>query len=607
MMEQNLNNKSSDNPISIDQPVLGEATSPNEPAEVKLDPPSLTTDPKQSTTAVEPDPQTLEKSERKPLPPVEPGREASSGQPQVKQPDLPPPPESTTSQQGADAPQEVEKRKEGTLDLLIHDWHGKPIPKLEFRIVIKGKVIYKGITKANGRPDLITGLPLGIPLEFQIKRQARADAEETYNFAAITTIRSDESYGALESPKAKFDFSTEPNPGAPGSADMRKIQIAEGHNQKPAQAPELSGNKDKDVTLKAERDALGRPKLLAVSNQTDWFGRNAIGQGAPAEGISDVQRVKKLIEFAEKQATWKYSSAITAGSYVNKMIAKKFETPESKLKDGYEHSVAMCAKYVKVALWYAGFGPETEPIGNGVADARDMGAALTAAGFKNVTTSLPDGRWAAPGDVIVYQKIGNPTASGHIDIRTYDGYISDFLGLYLPVSKFKVMGIYRKYFDPLPVKSMRAFLMVIASREAKTIFSSDGYQEAYRTLPATKGKPKEEFDDFQTHPFSGKPPMSSPSGAYGITVDTWKNYMKFLDLSEKEAKFTPTIQDRIAICIMEQTENALKLVRMGQIEDAAKILARRKQWTSLPTGSENNNFTVADMMESYQNFLSKIK
>lgn len=96
--------------------------------------------------------------------------------------------------------------------------------------------------------------------------------------------------------------------------------------------------------------------------------------------------------------------------------------------------------------------------------------------------------------------------------------------------------------------------MVIASREAKTIFLADAYQKAYRTLPAMKGRPKDKFDGFITHP-----------------------------------------------------ENALKLVRTGEIEDAAKILARRKQWTSLPTGSENNDFTNEDMMQSYQKFMSQIK
>ena len=45
-----------------------------------------------------------------------------------------------------------------------------------------------------------------------------------------------------------------------------------------------------------------------------------------------------------------------------------------------------------------------------------------------------------------------PDADGHIDIRTYDGYLSDFWDSYLPVSQFEVTGIYRKYHDPLPEK-----------------------------------------------------------------------------------------------------------------------------------------------------------
>ena len=162
-----------------------------------------------------------------------------------------------------------------------------------------------------------------------------------------------------------------------------------------------------------------------------------------------------------------------------------------------------------------------------------MGPALEEAGFQNVTNQLPDARWAAPGDVIVYKRTAAPNDAGHIDIRTYDGYLSDFLGLYLPVRQFTVTGIYRKHSDLVPEKRMRAFLMVIASREAEQIFVADGYEEAYRTLPGNK---KEKFNSYNTHPFDGKPkPKSgSASGAYGITENTWKIYLPLLALSTTE-------------------------------------------------------------------------
>jgi hypothetical protein len=61
-------------------------------------------------------------------------------------------------------------------------------------------------------------------------------------------------------------------------------------------------------------------------------------------------------------------------------------------------------------------------------------------GFKDVTAEVPDARWAAAGDVIVYawsdttwetRKEKDPKSPnhGHIDIRDYDFYISDFIPL----------------------------------------------------------------------------------------------------------------------------------------------------------------------------------
>ena len=155
------------------------------------------------------------------------------------------------------------------------------------------------------------------------------------------------------------------------------------------------------------------------------------------------------------------------------------------------------------------------------------------------------------------------------------------------------------------MKTSSAFLMVIASREAKTIFLKDGYGEAYRALPG-RGK----FNSFLTHPFKEAPKGTvSPSGAYGITRDTWERHLPFLDISGMSELFSPSMQDRIAITIMEQNGNALGLLRRGRIEEAANRLAtvRPIQWSSLPGGNESNGFTVPEMMDSYNKFLGTLK
>ena len=72
-----------------------------------------------------------------------------------------------------------------------------------------------------------------------------------------------------------------------------------------------------------------------------------------------------------------------------------------------------------------------------------------------------------------------------------------------------------------------------------------------------------QFSSFAEHPFAGREARSTASGAYGTLVKTWHDYLPFLALPERGDRFTPTIQDRIAITIMEQTSNALGLVRRG--------------------------------------------
>jgi muramidase (phage lysozyme) len=500
----------------------------------------------------------------------------------------------------------------GSLDLVVNDWKGQPIPRLKLKVEIKKKVVFKGATDAKGRIATIHGLDLGSIFEIRVKREndgpkLKTDDAEGYKLAAIGKIEAEETYACMASPKIRFEFSTEPHAGAAGNADKQKISIAQSHNQIAATKPEITGNPNKSPVLTPARNANGLPVAIAQDGLRDWFNRNTLSRTAPPQASTDHERLKRLFDFADKQATWRYPQHTSADAYIKQMMAKTFVPPESKIREGYQNSAEQCNKYVKIALWYAGYGPAAAPIGSGIVPAREMGPHLLQAGFKDVTATLPDGRWAWPGDVIVYENKKKPDSAGHIDIRTYEGYISDFFGTYLPISKSRVTGIYRKYSDPLPAKRMRAFLMVIASREAKTIFLADGYEEAFRTLPATVGHPRDKFDSFDTHPFAGTGAKLGASGAYGITLPTWTGYSKkFLELDSDKNLFSPTIQDRIAVAIMEQTDNSLALVRSGEIEKAASILAKRRQWTSLPSGGESNGFTTSMMMDAYNKFLEKL-
>ncbi|TFV99532.1 hypothetical protein E4K72_16245 [Oxalobacteraceae bacterium OM1] len=227
------------------------------------------------------------------------------------------------------------------------------------------------------------------------------------------------------------------------------------------------------------------------------------------------------------------------------------------------------------------------------------------AGFVNVTDQLPDARWAAPGDVIVYSKIGDPNAAGHIDIRTYDGYVSDFFTHRLPVTAYRIIGIYRKHFDPLPEKRMRAFLKLL--REWECHEQPDDQKRYYMLQKALDGK--RTFSTTEAHPYLGKDKIGSFSGAYQIHFDTWSDAIKHGGMP---STFSPIVQDRIAIWKCEARDNALGSIRLGKIEEAIKKLPA--EWSSLPDGKhprtevrqgQRYRYTEADVISSFNENLSK--
>lgn len=279
---------------------------------------------------------------------------------------------------------------------------------------------------------------------------------------------------------------------------------------------------------------------------------------------------------------------------------------------------------MKIALWKAGYSHNNGDIAPLISAAKEMGPALVTAGFTNITATLPDGRWASPGDIIVYKQIGSDTGVGHIDIRSYDGYISDFFETYLPVTGFEVIGIYRKYYDSLPEIRVRAFLKVIRSREAETVMHKYGDDATYRAMPLSAKKGLL-FDGFSTHPFEGAEQKSTPAGAYGITLSTWRNYThaknkqdskNWVVVPSGEQQFSPKVQDRIAVAMMEQAggynynnnhgKNALAHIRSGDIEKAVQLL-NKNDWPSLPGGSQSRGYTMSQMMTDYETFLSQLK
>ena len=524
----------------------------------------------------------------------------------------------------ADAP------KKCALDLVVFDSYGRRVPKVPLRIFVRGHKdpVYEGTTDSKGSINSITSMDIGTNFEVQIKN----DRGE-YKLAAIGTLNAEEVVGNLSLPHQRFEFSTYSYTAAPGAAEEKKEKNIQKHKQQPDGQVKVDRNPTTSPNLALERDKAGRPQAMVNSGQQNMLGQNRISAVNPNIGLAAPEKVKKLLEFAMEQLTWIHPQDMTSQTIIRAMKNSTYHHENRPQALGYKKSLHRCAKYVKIALWKAGYIPSDDDFAPTVSPARLLGPGLISAGFTDITTTLPDARWAAPGDVIVYRDLNDPDGSGHIDIRSYDGYISDFWDSYLPVSQFEVIGIYRKYFDPLPEKRMRAFLKVIRSREAATVYAQYGDEATYKALPnpGIKHAAPPMFDNFDVHPLL-ETKGGTPSGAYGITAGSWGRYVNprtgrpaksaWVYVKEGQPRFSPTVQDRIAIAMMEHHQGqgygtasyqtteptSLALVRTGKIAEAAVQLATKKviQWTSLPEGAESRGYSTSQMMSDYEKFLKEL-
>lgn len=551
---------------------------------------------------------------------------------QESAPDTSAPPPSTdqsaTSGLNAQAPNSsqlpassVDQPATSSLELVVFDAHHHAIPNVGIRVLNLNKrkaLMFEGKTDDTGGIPTIENIPVGTRFEVQL-RTDRGD----YKFAALGTIPTKEKQtGNLLVPRERFEFTTYSHDGPAGEAEAKRAAAVQKHNQIAEPTPNVARNQDKKPDTQIDRDKYGNPKALISFGQPNMFGQNNIKADAPSSGKSDAEKVQKLIEFAMTQVTWLHpKERVTSENIIGQMKAGKYSVqlrPNGESGMGLKYSKGMCTKYVKIALWNAGYSPNNGDFAPGVSPARLLGPELERAGFKNITNELPDARWAAPGDVIVYRKIADQTGAGHVDIRTYDGYVSDFFETYLPSNAFETIGIYRKYYDPLPNLRVRAFLKVLRSREAKSLFVRSGDAQTYRALPG-----KGVFESFKSHPFDNEKRFH-PSGAYGITVDTWRLYTKvqpkmgnWVSISEGADKFSPTVQDRIAVAIMEispkqdwasnKGKTALGMIRKGDIAGGAALLASSQSWSSLPGGGQENGYTKEEMMADFNTFLQELQ
>lgn len=206
---------------------------------------------------------------------------------------------------------------------------------------------------------------------------------------------------------------------------------------------------------------------------------------------------------------------------------------------------------------------------------------------------------------------------GHIDVRSFDAYLSDAKTLSLPnptlhggVKGMVVNGIYRKAFDPVAGFRTRAFLKCL--REWECHSETDDAKRYFMLNSPIDGKFT--FTDTSRHPYEGISSSASASGAYQILYSTYKLY--HADRFGLPEGFTPILQDRIAVAMLEEmkdngrqpTISALGEIRKGNIQAAVRML--NAQWTSLPGGSEARKekghvFTMDDFMARFDVFLKE--
>lgn len=361
----------------------------------------------------------------------------------------------------------------------------------------------------------------------------------------------------------------------------------------------------------------------APTKANTTHGHAKVNPPVPAAGryldASGLERLQVLCTFAEKQVMVDYSGSTSAA------IALKYKRDaEPTLPAKTNVTKGQCLKYVKVALLQAGYV-------NGIAGtefAKDSGRDWIKYGFKDVTgtlpsvtvlmkngqeTAQPDIMFTLPGDVIVYEKNGAPGEPGHIDIRTYHGFISDFSWPRpIPdVKKYVVTGVFRKLSDSLALVRAKSFLRILRDHEAK------GFKDPYRALrfdPSKKGNMHLTFEDTNRHPYEGGD--DKPAGAYQIKSDTLVDVEK---ITGWRLSFNAESQDRIAMFLLQRRplspvkpggpprRTALGYIFEGKIEEAVGETRLWNEWACLPGGGKQAQLTMSELTSVFAKYVQETR
>lgn len=542
------------------------------------------------------------------------------------------------------------------LEITFLGFDGECIGGLECRLKVANKTT-TFTTDANGKLPTLS-LETNTDIELAVKR-----LDGSFKVIDETTIPMGEASWEFVSPRLLLEVNTELHEGVSENAEQHapksiesdkgdlgtltesnaietkssetKLQSTKPSTKKVAsnQQAKIKANKipakisgqtpvNKKEALKNSRNANGHPQATFTSKVKDWWGSwrmpslniwsqkdfnlskgaTKAHQNSPTVYAEELKHVNELINYLTMQADYKFKDTVaTLTKLSNGTFKHKHGEKEASKSIGY------CYTYVKVALARTGWVNGALVGGS----ASTAGPQLIANGFVEVTDQLPDSRWAAPGDITVYSwtdavmdtKPQGHANDGHIDVRSYDNYLTDHIpaALHPNWSRYNTPKVYRKFHDPLPILRMKAFLRCLREFECQAEHDdAKRYQMLNTPLPDTKEK---YFTSFDTHPWDTvskeKRSKYSAAGAYQIVYSTWLElltgqdgqgninlHQKMFSLESNEKKFTPELQDRMAIAKIENRK-ALGHVRTGNLIKAIEMLCT--EWTSLPGGKENKH------------------
>lgn len=246
---------------------------------------------------------------------------------------------------------------------------------------------------------------------------------------------------------------------------------------------------------------------------------------------------------------------------------------------------------------------------------------------EGVSYTQADLMYTLPGDIIVYKQVvpHDPNAAGHIDIRTYHGFMSDFVWPMMPKlggkktggKQYAVIGVYRKVSDEMAMVRVKAFLKIVREHETKGFSDTDSYFVLPDGRdPQTKKLMKRKFTSNSTHPFSDDSPveydrkdfygnLNTSGGAYQIKVKTWSETIEAMGWHKQ---FDADMQTRIAIYRLQFRSNkeeginrksALGYLMQGDIEKVVDETNLPDEWSWLP-GGKQANITIADLKAKFE-------